>query len=294
MQQRAVDLNEVLAGLTPMLTLLVGEDVKVRMEPDPKLWAALTDRSQFEQVILNLAVNARDAMPGGGCLTISTSNVHLERRVRANARGRGRGPARETRHLGHGAGMTPEVLSHAFEPFFTTKERGKGTGLGLSTVIGVVQQSGGSVDVVSDAGHRHRVHDPPAAGRRRRGQGRGDGPEPADAGRSGDDSRGRGRAGGPGLRRTRSEPRRLPSLRGCQRSRSARSWLDAAASGPALHRHGDAGHDRPRAGVSTRDDATQACGLCSRRAIRTTPCNTGSVKTAVRRTSANRSPPTAC
>ena len=152
MQQRAVDLNEVLAGLTPMLTLLVGEDVKVRLEPDPKLWPALTDRAQFEQVILNLAVNARDAMPGGGCLTISTSNVQLDAEYVRTHVGAVAGPHVRLVISDDGAGMTPEVLSHAFEPFFTTKERGKGTGLGLSTVIGVVQQSGGSVDVVSTPG----------------------------------------------------------------------------------------------------------------------------------------------
>ena len=152
MQPRAVDLNEVLAGLTPMLTLLVGEDVKVRIEPDLKLGPALTDRSQFEQVILNLAVNARDAMPGGGCLTIATANVQLNAEYARTHVGAVAGPHVRLVISDDGAGMTPEVLSHAFEPFFTTKERGKGTGLGLSTVIGVVQQSGGSVDVVSTPG----------------------------------------------------------------------------------------------------------------------------------------------
>ena len=152
MQPRPVDLNEVLAGLTPMLELLTGEDVKLEIEADPALGLALTDRSQFEQVILNLTVNARDAMPGGGTLTIATANVDLDAEYARTHVGAVAGRNVRLTVSDTGVGMTPEVLSHAFEPFFTTKARGKGTGLGLSTVIGVVQQSGGAVDVASHPG----------------------------------------------------------------------------------------------------------------------------------------------
>jgi PAS domain S-box-containing protein len=150
MQPQAMDLNEVLAGLTPMLGLLMGEDVKLTISAEPNLWPALTDRAHFEQVILNLAMNARDAMPDGGSLTIATANVDLDAEYARTHLGAVAGPHVRLVISDTGSGMTPEVLSHAFEPFFTTKARGKGTGLGLSTVIGVVQQSGGSLDVTSD------------------------------------------------------------------------------------------------------------------------------------------------
>ncbi len=166
MQPRAVDLNEVLAGLTPMLELLTGEDVKLTIALEPDLGPALTDRAQFEQVILNLAVNARDAMPGGGSLTITTADAELDAEYARTHIGAVAGPHVKLVVSDTGVGMTPEVLSHAFEPFFTTKARGKGTGLGLSTVIGVVQQSGGSVDVVSrpGAGSVFTIYLPRAAG----------------------------------------------------------------------------------------------------------------------------------
>jgi PAS domain S-box-containing protein len=152
MQPRAVDLNEILVGLNPMLSVLTGEDVQLLVQPAKGLWTALTDRAQFEQVILNLAMNARDAMPGGGKLTIATANAGLDADY-----ARGHVGATPGEHVAlivtdTGIGMTPEVREHAFEPFFTTKARGKGTGLGLSTVIGVVQQSGGSLDVKSEPG----------------------------------------------------------------------------------------------------------------------------------------------
>jgi PAS domain S-box-containing protein len=152
MQPRAVDLNEILAGLSPMLTVLTGEDVHLQVRPEPRLWTALTDRAQFEQVILNLAMNARDAMPAGGKLVIATANASLDADYARSHVGATPGEHVALTVSDTGVGMTPEVREHAFEPFFTTKARGKGTGLGLSTVIGVVQQSGGSLDVQSTPG----------------------------------------------------------------------------------------------------------------------------------------------
>jgi PAS domain S-box-containing protein len=166
MQRQPVDLNEVVAGLSPMLGVLMGEDVELSVRPDPALGLTLTDRAQFEQVVLNLALNARDAMPEGGRLTIATANVDLDGEYAQMHVGATRGPHVQLSVADTGAGMTREVLSHAFEPFFTTKPRGKGTGLGLSTVIGVVQQSGGSVDVSSapDQGTTFSIYLPRAEG----------------------------------------------------------------------------------------------------------------------------------
>jgi Signal transduction histidine kinase regulating C4-dicarboxylate transport system len=152
MQPSKVDLNEVVSGLTPMLRLLLGVDIELVAESDPELGPVLIDRSQLEQVILNLAVNARDAMPGGGKLTIATANASIDARYAGSHVGVLPGAHVKLVISDTGLGMTPQVMEHAFEPFFTTKERDKGTGLGLSTVIGVVQQSGGTIDMASTPG----------------------------------------------------------------------------------------------------------------------------------------------
>ncbi len=152
MQPRMLDLNEVLGGLAPMLERIIGEDVRLSVVPSPALGVTLADRAQLEQVVLNLAVNARDAMPGGGRLTIATGNADLDADYALAHVGATVGPHVKLVVSDTGVGMTAEVMEHAFEPFFTTKARGKGTGLGLSTVIGIVAQSGGSVDVESAPG----------------------------------------------------------------------------------------------------------------------------------------------
>jgi PAS domain S-box-containing protein len=152
MQPSRVDLNDVVSGLTPMLDVLLGEDIKLVVQPGHELGPALVDRGQLEQVVMNLAMNARDAMPGGGKLTIATANASIDARYARSHVGAVAGPHVKLSVADTGVGMTPEVMEHAFEPFFTTKARGKGTGLGLSTVIGVVQQSGGSVAVTSSPG----------------------------------------------------------------------------------------------------------------------------------------------
>ena len=145
-----IDLNTVVQGCQEMLRRLLGEDLDLKVDLQSEPWLMSGDRGQLEQVILNLAVNARDAMVRGGTLTIETRNVSLtdEEAKRDPERQPGdwvRLVVRDT-----GAGMTPEVRAHLFEPFFTTKEVGKGTGLGLATVYGIVRQAGGHVHVRSE------------------------------------------------------------------------------------------------------------------------------------------------
>jgi PAS domain S-box-containing protein len=147
-----LDLNEVVAGISPMLDRLIGEDVELVTRTDPSLWPAMVDRSRLEQVVMNLAVNARDAMPNGGTLTIETANVELDEQYARSHVGTSAGPHVMLLVADTGVGMTAEVAKHAFDPFFTTKARGKGTGLGLSTVIGIVAGSGGSIEVQSEPG----------------------------------------------------------------------------------------------------------------------------------------------
>jgi PAS domain S-box-containing protein len=152
MRPQPVNLNEVVAGLAPMLGVLMGDGTEIEVKPADRLGWAMADRAQLEQVILNLASNARDAMPAGGRLTIATKNVTLSEKYARTHLGSHAGPHVALVVADTGMGMTPEVRDHAFEPFFTTKERGKGTGLGLSTAIGVVEQSGGSIQVESKPG----------------------------------------------------------------------------------------------------------------------------------------------
>jgi PAS domain S-box-containing protein len=153
LQLRVLDLGEVLGGMERLLVRLIGEDVELRIAVEEGLGAVRADAGQLEQVILNMAVNARDAMPTGGSLTISAANARpLEVRVDPE------GPPGDSAEgvavtiSDTGSGMPPEVVERIFEPFFTTKESGKGTGLGLSTVYGIVQQSGGHIDVQSEQG----------------------------------------------------------------------------------------------------------------------------------------------
>ncbi len=147
-----LDLNAVVRGSEKLLLRVLGEDVRLAVDLAPDLWTTLCDASQIEQVLLNLAVNARDAMPGGGALTLSTRNVHVGEEEAEGVREARPGDWVRIVVSDTGSGMPPEVLAHLFEPFFTTKERGKGTGLGLATVHGIVAQSGGHVHVHSEEG----------------------------------------------------------------------------------------------------------------------------------------------
>ena len=153
LQPRVLDLNEVVAGMQTMLQRLLGEDVKLRLSLSPQDLAVAADLHQFEQVIMNLAVNARDAMPAGGQLLIETGVVETDNR---DAESRSEMPAGRYVMLGvsdTGVGMDEATRQRIFEPFFTTKDLGKGTGLGLSMAQGIVAQSGGYIDVYSAPGH---------------------------------------------------------------------------------------------------------------------------------------------
>jgi two-component system, cell cycle sensor histidine kinase and response regulator CckA len=139
-----LDLNEAVAAMDTLLRSLIGENVQLSIALAPALGAIEADRGQLEQVIMNLAVNARDAMPSGGKLTIETANLMLYQRDPARPELLP-GPYVVLTVSDTGIGMDQSTKSHLFEPFFTTKEQGKGTGLGLATVYGIVKQSGGFI-----------------------------------------------------------------------------------------------------------------------------------------------------
>ncbi len=152
LQPRVLELNGVVEGITPMLSRLIGEDLELVASLDPTVDRVLADPNQVEQVLLNLAVNARDAMPAGGVLTIRTANVELDDEYVAHHGESNPGPHVMLSISDTGTGMDADTLSHVFEPFFTTKSVGTGTGLGLATVYGIVKQSGGSIWVYSEVG----------------------------------------------------------------------------------------------------------------------------------------------
>jgi PAS domain S-box-containing protein len=165
LKPRVLDLNQLVQGVETMLRRVIGEHITLVTKTDPALWRVRADPGQVEQVLLNLCVNARDAMPTGGTLTVETANIAFG--------GATHGP--ETimppgRYVlisvsDSGVGMEPDTLNHVFEPFFTTKEQGKGTGLGLATVYGIVKQSGGFIyaDSKLGEGSRFRIYLPRVA-----------------------------------------------------------------------------------------------------------------------------------
>ena len=152
LQPSVLDLNRILSDTVKMLPRLLCEDIEVVLVPGASLGLVKADKNQIDQIILNLAVNARDAMPQGGKLTIQTANADLD-----ESYARLHSPVKPGKYVtlavtDTGMGMDAETQAHIFEPFFTTKEPGKGTGLGLATVYGIVKQSGGWIWVFSELG----------------------------------------------------------------------------------------------------------------------------------------------
>jgi PAS domain S-box-containing protein len=149
---RLLDLNKIVDDLSPMLQRVIGENIELKTSLADDLWSVQADPSQMDQVVINLAVNARDAMPGGGKLIIETSNVVLDEAYTAL-----QVDAKPGEHVllsinDTGMGMDEDVKLHLFEPFFTTKSQGEGTGLGLATVFGIIKHSGGHIQVASEVG----------------------------------------------------------------------------------------------------------------------------------------------
>jgi two-component system cell cycle sensor histidine kinase/response regulator CckA len=152
MEMKVNSLNTIVENLSKMLGRLIGEDVVMELHTQKSIGNIMADVSQIEQVILNLSVNARDAMPCGGHLTIETGETVLDEKYAESHSGVQAGSYAVLTVTDTGAGMTPEVRERIFEPFFTTKEAGKGTGLGLSTVYGIVKQHRGHISVYSEPG----------------------------------------------------------------------------------------------------------------------------------------------
>jgi CheY-like chemotaxis protein len=169
LQPRVLDLNRVVDKMRPMLERLMGEDVEVCVQSQAEAATICADPNQLEQVLMNLAVNSRDAMPDGGKFSIGTGFVEWDESQARLHPGAHAGPYVMLAVSDTGEGMSEETRGHIFEPFFTTKEVGKGTGLGLSTIHGIVEQSGGCVEVASEPGrgatfkiYMPRVVDAPA------------------------------------------------------------------------------------------------------------------------------------
>ncbi|MBN2352845.1 MAG: response regulator [Spirochaetales bacterium] len=154
----SLDVNDLIGKNGETLARLIGEDIDLRFFPGADLWRVKLDPSQLNQIVFNLAINARDAMPDGGKLTIETANASLDETYCRDHPGYNPGDYVRLTVSDNGIGMDRETISHLFEPFFTTKEVGKGTGLGLATVYGIVKQNGGFINVYSEPGQGTSLH----------------------------------------------------------------------------------------------------------------------------------------
>ena len=296
LRPQVLDLGDALSDLTMLLRRLIGEKVKLDLVHGRDLWPVKVDVSQFEQVIVNLAVNARDAMPDGGKLTVRTANVTTEESGQLAYKGM---PAADYVLIDvadTGTGIPADIVDKIFEPFFSTKEVGKGTGLGLSTVYGIVKQTGGFIYVDSEAGkgtsfriflprhHRRAGSRAGARGRQRRAKAAAGGSQTAHRpDRAGHHPAGRGR-GGPALAQcARPALARLQRDRGLQRRRG-----DGGAGGKGRRgrsrglRRGDAGNGRPDAAAGDADPQSQPqdhlrLRLC-RRGLRQEPAGKRAVR----------------
>ena len=152
LKPKIIDPHEVIINMDNMLRRIIGEDIDLATVAEPDLWKIKVDPGQIEQVLVNLAVNARDAMPNGGKLTIEIANVELDDTYTSTHPGSKPGPHVMLAITDTGSGIKEEIRAHIFEPFFTTKKTGEGTGLGLSMVYGIVKQSGGNIWVYSEIG----------------------------------------------------------------------------------------------------------------------------------------------
>ncbi len=232
LQIESVDANRLVTGMSELLRRTLGETVQIETVLSGGLWRATADPAQLEAAVLNLAINARDAMPGGGTLTIETANAHLDDAYAAANAEVTPGQFVMIAVSDTGTGMEQQTIARAFEPFFTTKERGQGTGLGLSMTYGYVKQIGGHLEDLQRARSRLDGEDLPAARPCRRdghpragagGQRRGRG----GAGRAGR----RGRSGGARVRRGGLPRMRLHRLRGrATASRRCACWRSTAIS----------------------------------------------------------------
>lgn len=152
LELKPLNVNSIVYGLQKMLPRLIGEDIKLLTRLAPNAWQVMADPGQIEQIIMNLVVNARDAMPRGGTLRIETSNVAFDGDAHRHAQVKP-GAYLKLSVVDSGCGIAPDTLQMVFEPFFTTKQPGEGTGMGLATVFGIVSQSNGYVTVESELGH---------------------------------------------------------------------------------------------------------------------------------------------
>jgi len=156
-QPRPTNINSVVTELAPLLRRTLGEHIDLVASSEPDLWPVMIDSGQLSQILTNLAVNSRDAMPKGGNLTIDLANIDVDMAYAAGRTGLNPGRYVRLRVSDTGTGMDEKTLQHAFEPFFTTKPKGQGTGLGLATIYGIVNQAGGHISIYSEPGTGTRV-----------------------------------------------------------------------------------------------------------------------------------------